>query len=707
MVRREDDLLLRGAGRFVTDIAASCGLSVAFLRSPRAGMAIAGIEVEAARAAPGVRGVFTAGDLGPLGAAGVNPLVPGLCARSFSVLAEARVEAVGQPVAAVVASTRHQAEDAAELMALTLRPDAPTPPAGYAQSWRHGELMASPASAIRVRHARLAPSPLEPRAAAAAWRGGRLVVHLQTQSPHRARADLARILGIAETALQVIAPDVGGAFGARASICPEDAFVAWAAWHLRSAIAWRATRAEEMLAGPHGRGITTEGALAVDVTGRMTALLARIAAPLGHWMPFSAVVPGRNAGRILPGPYLVPAIDIAISGRTDATAPVGIYRGAGRPEAAMLMERLVDQAARARGEDPVAFRRRNLIPPDALPRETPTGTVLDSGDYPALLDRAAALFDYEGERRRQEARRRAGEIIGLGVAMYLEPCGEGWESASLTLLPDGSFVAATGSSAQGQGRETAFAQLLADALGVHPDQVAIRHGDTDVAPPGIGALASRSTGIGGSALLRAAAALRARAAPIVARFGLDLTAAAWRDVARACNETLTVTERFTATGEAWSSGCCMARLAIDRETGTPTIEQLVLVDDAGRIVNPMLLEGQLLGGIAQGIGEALKERLVYNRDGELLTGSLMDYALPIAADMPPVTLASLPTISPVNLVGARGVGEAGCIGVPAAIVNAAMDALAPFGVTHLDPPLTAETLWRGLHGMPPREDPAS
>ncbi len=698
MRRREDAALLRGEGSFVADRRPAGCLHVAFVRAERAGMRIAGIDTAAALACPGVAGVFTAADLGKVGSAGVNPLLPDLRPRSFEILAETWAATVGQPLAAIVARTEAQARDAAELVAVTLADShAPPAPAGYDHVWRNG--VAKPGHRVRARHARLAAMPMEPRGALAVWRAGHLTVTLSTQTPHRARADLAAILGLDAGAIRVIASDVGGSFGGKASIFPEDVLTAWAAWRLREAVAWQGSRAEDLLAGTHGRGLSCAGELAMDATGRMVSLRAEIDAPLGHWMPFSAVVPGRNAGRILPGPYLVETVDIALRGRSCATAAMGIYRGAGRPEAAMLMERLVDRAARARGEDPVAFRRRHLIPRARMPFATPTGMVLDDGDFPVLLDRAVALSGYVRHRERQPDRRARGEIVGLGVAMYLEPCGEGWESATLRLRRDGSFLAGTGSSSQGQGRETAFAQILADALGVPPALIEVRHGDTDTTPPGIGALASRSTGIGGGALLAAAASLRAACLPA----GVNApTARHWAEIAAAGERE--VTEKFTAAGEAWSSGCCIARIAIDGETGCIAIEQLTLVDDAGIVVNPMLLEGQLHGGIAQGIGEALMERIVYDRDGQLLTGSLMDYALPRATDIPPVALRSCPTATPVNPLGARGVGEAGCIGVPAAIVNAALDALAPFGVTDLDMPLTGETIWRALHGLPQRED---
>lgn len=715
--RREDDALLRGAGLFVNDIRFPGCLHVAFVRGVRTGR-IQGIDTAAAAAQPGVRGVFTADKLDLLGRASVNPLVAELEAAPPMVLAAGQVEAVGQPVAAVVASSAHAAAGAAELVLVEVGPGGDPPAGRYAQAWQGAwPGPAAPEGAtvsVRIRHARVAPSPMEPRAALAAWdeEAGQLTAWLPTQTPHRARADLAAILGLPPGRVRVIAPDVGGAFGAKASIYPEDLFVAWAARQLRGAVRWAGSRGEDLLAGTHGRGLLCEGTLTVGADGRMLGLRARVQAPLGHWMPFSAVVPGRNAARILPGPYDLDAVDVAVEGRATPHAAMGIYRGAGRPEAAMLMERLADEAARRIGMDPFAFRRLNVLPPEGLPRRRPTGEVLDSGDLPGLLDHAEAESGYAARRREQEARRARGEVVGIGVALYVEPCGAGWEGASLLLRPDGGFDAATGSTAQGQGRETACAQILADLLRTEPGRIQVRHGDTGTTPEGIGALASRSTAIGGGALVKAASALVRLARPVAAGLlgandpdGVALgprgftaggRTVGWAEVAAAAEAPLQVSERFETPGEAWASGCCVAAVAIDPETMELRVEQVTLVDDAGTVVNPLLLEGQLMGGLAQGLGEAVLERVVYDADGQLLTGSLMDYALPRAADVPPVRLASRPVPTSLNPLGAKGVGEAGCIGLPAAVMNAALDALAPLGVRHLDLPLTSETIWRAV-----------
>ncbi len=427
----------------------------------------------------------------------------------------------------------------------------------------------------------------------------------------------------------------------------------------------------------HGRGMRLAGTLALDCAGRFLHLQADVQASCGAWLPYSAVAPLRNATRILPGPYRVDGVAIGGRLRRAHAAPVTIYRGAGRPEAALLMERLVERAARQLGIDPLDLRRRNLVAADQMPWATPTGETLDAGDYRTALDDAAQRFSYASERADQARRRATGELVGIGCALYIEPCGQGWESARVTLQADGAAEVHAGSSAQGQGHATSYAVIAAQALGIAPARVMVRAGDTAHGPEGVGALASRSMAIGGSAVLLAAQA-----------------AARQRDAGQPLP--ISVTEVYHAPAEAWSYGCVLVRLAIDRDTGRPHIERLLWVDDAGHIVSPQLARGQLLGGLAQGLGQALLERIVYDDGGQLLTGSLMDYAAPRADDMPAVELHAMHRPTSANALGAKGVGEAGCIGVPAAILNAAADALSPFGEPDLEFPLTAERLWRAM-----------
>jgi carbon-monoxide dehydrogenase large subunit len=545
-----------------------------------------------------------------------------------------------------------------------------------------------------------------------------LSVHLQTQTPHRARRDLARILGLDISHIRVIAPDVGGAFGGKASLAPDEAMVAFAALKLGRPLRWNATRSEEFLAATRGRGAVSRGRLAVDAEGKFLAIEAEFAFPLGHWLPYSAAAPANNAARILPGPYRINAAYVASTAQAEARAAVNIYRGAGRPEAAMLLERLIDEAAAVLDMDSVRLRRRNLVK-GSRRHVTVAGAAVDSMRPAHLLATLCARADYATLRRRQKTRRRKGEVTGIGVALYIEPCGQGWESGRVGIDPEGRIVAATGTSAQGQGRETAFAQIVADVLGVPPAAITLRHGDTALSPEGIGALASRSTAIGGSAMRLAAenflALARDRAASllnvpkgVIAVTGEGFWAGGnrvtWHELAGAAQEkhpdglALAADAIFETAREAWASGAVLASVAIARETGELRIEKLVWVDDAGTIVNPLLVEGQLIGGMAQGFGEAVMERLAFSPAGELITGSFQDYALPRAADVPEVEIIKVATPSRANPLGVKGVGEAGCIGVPTAIVNAAVDALRPFGVTHLDMPLTSEKLWRLIRG---------
>ncbi|MCM0021445.1 MAG: xanthine dehydrogenase family protein molybdopterin-binding subunit, partial [Tagaea sp.] len=664
--RFEDDRLLRGAGRFVADLAPADALHVAFARAVQGPARLVRVEASRAVAMPGVRLVLTGADTQGLGRAAVNRLVENLDAGEWPILARDRVAAAGQAVALVVADTPAQALDAVEAIEiesepLDVGPEAPC----FSHASTRGDIDAAFTAAAKIvrvelAYPRVAPMALEPRAVLASQSRDLLTVQLSTQTPHRARADLAAILGIAECAIRVVAPDVGGAFGGKASLAPDEAAVAFAATRLDRPVLWVATRSEEFVAGPQGRALELKGELALAADGRFLGLRADIDSELGHWLTYSATVPARNAARILPGPYRIDAIALNFRGRRSARPAVGIYRGAGRPEAAMLMERLVDEAARALGVDPIGLRRINLVP---------AGAFRDAADFAGLLDAAE---------RTMPSRR--GPLHGVGVALYVEPCGQGAESVTLRHDGAGRFTLATGATAQGQGRETAYAQIAAEALGVTPDAVAVLHGDTAVTPTGVGALASRSTAIGGSAVLQAAERLIA-----------EIGQGGW---AKAPEGQVAVS--YTAPDEAWASGAVVASVTIDAETGVPNVERLVWIDDAGTVVNPMLVEGQLRGGLAQGLGEALLESLVYDANGQLLSGSLMDYAVPRAGGIPAVELVSRPTRSRNNKLGAKGVGEAGCIGVPAAIANAILDALAPLGVARLDMPMTAAKIWQAI-----------
>lgn len=697
-LRVEDRALLTGQGRFTDDIRIAGCLHAAFVRSPEAHGRIAAIGTAEATALPGVVRIFTGADLADLGRTSVNPLMPEVRPLPPEPLATGTVTAVGQPVALVVAETAAGALDAAESVYVDIDPLPLKPAADAAADVRAREAWRTPAGArvrnaaaratVSLRQPLLAPAALEPRGliADAAGEPGRLTVWLGSQSPHRAREELAAVLGLDPGAIRVVAPDVGGAFGMKASLYPEDIAVAFAALTLGRCVKWIAARSEEFLAATQGRGQSIEAGLSAAADGTLLHLDAAVRAPLGSWMPYSAVVPARNAGRILPGPYRVGSVNIEATGVETNGAAVGIYRGAGRPEAALAMELLIERLAGALDLPPEDMRRRNFVSAAGMPWTTPTGQTLDSGDYRAAYDRAAALL-------RPEPAERGGLLRGSATVAYIEPSGLGWETARLTLGADGAITAATGSAAQGQGRTTAVQQIVGDGLGVAPDTVGVVHGDSRAPDTAIGALASRSTPIGGSALVAACGDLRRQAEERLGRPVGDRPD--WIAIAREAGE-LVADATYSAAGEAWGYGAVGCAVAVDPETGVLTIERLVWVDDAGTVINPILAEGQLLGGIAQGVGEAVLERIVYDADGQLLTGSFMDYGFPRAADMPPVTLERMETPSPANLLGAKGIGEAGAIGAPAAIACAVMAALRPLGVKHLDMPYTPAHIWQAI-----------
>jgi carbon-monoxide dehydrogenase large subunit len=747
----EDRPLLVGAGRYTDDVNLPGTLHVHLLRSPHGHARIAGLSLDAARRGPGVVEIVTGGDVREVAPLSVNALFPGMKIARRPLLAIDVVRAVGEPVAAVVADDPRRARDAADLIDIEFEPrPAAVDPADAARSgapvlhgalgdnrafthtWRVGDAAgavtrAAQVTRLRVKQPRLSAVAMEPRAVLATYDANldELTVWTSTQSPFRVRSEIAACLGFNESRIRVIAPDVGGGFGVKGSPYCEDVLLAWLARRLRHPVKWIATRGEDLAVTHHGRGGEAEGELAVDAQGRILGVRARIVYPLGSEIVFSGGVSPSNHGRTLPGAYVVPAVDIETGGTYTTTMSTGPYRGAGRPEGIFLMERLLDESARALSLDPADIRRRNFIPADAFPYRTPTGCVYDSGDYAAAFEQALKLAEYEQLREQQRAARQRGQLMGVGLAAYVEPAALGWESGSVRVERTGAVTVVTGSSAHGQGHETTWSQIVADVLGVEPGDVVVRHGDTRGAPQGFGTFGSRSTALGGSAVFRAATDVREKGRRIAANI-LEAAAAdvvgvpggyqvkgapakklTWARVADAAyrganlapgdDPGLDATVFFKADAETWSFGTCVATVAVDRDTGHVTLTRLVWVDDAGTIVNPLLAEGQLHGGYAQGAGQALLEGIVYDRDGQLLTATLMDYAVPRLGDFPEPELGKSVTPTPRNPLGAKGLGEAGCIAVPPAVVNAVVDALAPFGCTHLDMPITAEKVWRTLH----------
>jgi aerobic carbon-monoxide dehydrogenase large subunit len=748
--RVEDRPLLTGAGRYTDDVPLPGTLHVYFLRSPHAHARIARVDVAAARRAPGVVEVATGADVRELKPLSVNELLPGMKIARRPLLVTDVVRAVGEPIAAIVADTPAHARDAADLIQVewepraavveppdAARPDAPVlhPTLGgnraFTHAWRVGDVAGAFARAastakLTVRQPRLSAVAMEPRTVLAVYDPhlDELTVWSSSQAPFRVRSEIATSLGFNESRIRVIAPDVGGGFGVKGSPYAEDVLVAWLAWRLRRPVKWVATRSEDLAVTHHGRGGDAEGELAVDAQGRILGVRARIVFALGSEIVFSGAVPASNHGRTLPGAYVVPAVDIETGAAYTTTMSTGPYRGAGRPEGIFLMERLLDEAARELKLDPAEIRRRNFIAADKFPYRTPTGCVYDSGDYPAAFEQALKLAEYGQLREHQRAARQRGDVVGVGLAAYVEPAAMGWESGSVRVERTGTVTIVTGSSAHGQGHETTWAQIAADVLGVDPNDVVVRHGDTRGAPVGFGTFGSRSTALGGSAVFRAATQVREKGQRIAANVleaaaadvisvpgGFQVTGApakkvTWARVADAAyrgaflapgdEPGLDETVFFKAEAETWSFGTCVAGVTIDRDTGHVTLTRLVWVDDAGTIVNPLLAEGQLHGSYAQGAGQALLEGIVYDREGQLLTATLMDYAVPRLGDFPEPELGKSVTITSRNPLGAKGLGEAGCIAVPPAIVNAVVDALAPFGCRHIDMPVTAAKVWQAM-----------
>ena len=755
--RREDRRLLTGAGRYVDDMRPAGCAHVVLLRSPHAHARIVTVDVDRAMRAAGVITVVTGGEVSHLGPMPVNRLMPDMRVPPHPIIALDRVHAAGTPVAAVVAESVYAARDAVELIRVEYDPlpALPEPESAVAagaavlfpdiegnrcftRTLRAGDAARALASStrvvsLRVAQQRLAGVAMEPRSVLADFDPSteELTLWVSCQAPFRIRAELARLLDLPESRVRVIAPDVGGGFGVKSGPYREEVLLAWLARRVARPLKWVATRGEDQITTNHSRGSVCEGELGVDAEGRITALRARVTAPLGTALLNAAAGSPWNHARLLPGCYVVPACDITVTGALTTTTPVAAYRGAGRPEASFFIERLMDLAAGALALDPAEIRRRNFIPADAFPFRTITGQTYDSGDYHLALDRALQAADYGRLRQEQEERRGRGEIVGIGLGSYVEPCALGWESGSLKVERSGRVTAITGSSAHGQGHETTFAQIVADHLGVTPDDVVVVHGDTRAGPEGFGTFGSRSVALGGSALARVAVDVREKGRRIAAELleaaaadvvgvpggfhvaGLPERRVTWREVATAAygggrglpaGETpgLEATVYFQPEAEVWTFGAIVCGVRIEAETGRLVIERLVWVDDAGTVINPLLAEGQLHGSLAQGLGQALSEAIVYDRDGQLLTGTLMEYAIPRADEVPPVVIEKTCTPSPRNPLGAKGVGEAGCIGMPPAVVNAVVDALAPFGITHLDMPLTPVRLWSALRGAPLR-----
>jgi carbon-monoxide dehydrogenase large subunit len=753
--RKEDPRLITGSSTYVDDLRPPRTAHMAVLRSIYAHARIVRVDLSAALAHPGVIAVYDSGAFrtlcGPLpGREGeAIPGMSGFVPPTIWPVAAERVRYVGEPVAIVVAADRYIARDALDRITVeydplpavvdaeaALLPDAPQlydeAPGNVAFIWRHTHGDAAAAFAVapvvvaqRMVNQRIAAVPMEPRAILAQpdpLNGG-LIVTTSTQNPHGVRKQLAALTHLPETLIRVIAPEVGGGFGVKSGVYPEDAMVAVLALHLRRPIKWTETRGESLGTTQHGRGQVAEVSVAARADGEITALRLRVLANLGGF-PRGLFVPILT-GRMMNGVYRYANIELEITGVYTNTMATGAYRGAGRPEAAYYIERIMDLLARELDMSPIEIRRRNFIPPDAFPYATATGLTYDSGDYDTALTRVLAFAGYDALRDEQARLRAAGRYLGIGLVTATEISGGGpFESADVRVEPSGAVTVSTGISPHGQGEETTFAQIVADELGVAMADIIVVHGDTARTPPGIGTFGSRGLVVGGSALVRALESVKEKARRIAAhlleaapediqfrdgRFGVagaagrsvtlkEIAAAAYggQRLPTDISSGLESVEFFRPELSAFPFSADICVVEVDAETGIVTLRNYFTVDDCGRVMSPMLVEGQIHGGLAQGIAQALWEEVVYDASGQLVTGSLMDYAVPTARAFPRFATTHTETLTAFNPLGAKGIGELATVSAPPAVVNAVLDALAPFGIKHLDMPLHAERIWQAI-----------
>ena len=590
----------------------------------------------------------------------------------------------------------------------------------------------------RMVNQRLAPSPIEPRGVVAHYEQGKdtLTIWSSTQSPHVLRSFIAKMLGLGENQVRAVAPEVGGGFGCKINVYGEDYVAAALSMRLGLPLKWVEDRSEAFMATSHGRDVIGYVDLAAKNDGTVLGLKLRLITDIGAYnMLFTTGVP-TNTITMASATYRIPAIRATLTEAFTNKTPTDAYRGAGRPEATYFVERAMDMLARELGMDPADVRRKNFIQPDEFPYTTQMDALYDSGDYEKALDLALKTAGWEQLKAERDQAKREGRLVGLGLSMYVEVCGfgpglptGGWEHAQVTVERDGRVSATTGASPHGQGNETTFAQMLADQFGVPIEHVTIHHGDTAVVKQGIGSFGSRSQAVGGTAMHMAGGKVRTKMAKFAAALmeanendlvfengtiavrGLPSSATSFADVADHAHRSVPLPEGlepglseeafFEPTGNTYPFGCHISMLEIDRETGEPTLLKLVAVDDAGNLINPLIVEGQIHGGLAQGIGQAMIEEVTYDEDGQLVTGSFMDYAMPRATDFPRFELDNTVTPTPLNPLGTKGVGEAGTLGSTPCLMAAAVDALSEFGVKHIDMMLRPEKLWRIIHGGQP------
>jgi aerobic carbon-monoxide dehydrogenase large subunit len=768
--RKEDQRFLTGKGRYTDDFNRHGQLHAYFLRSPHAHARIRGIDTSRAKAAAGVVDVFTGADTKAIGGLICGWMITSkdgtpMKAGSHRPLAEDKVRYVGDHVAIVIAETYNEAKDAAELIdvdyevlsAVVVTDKARDPAAPLVHDeiakntcyeWSLGDKAATDAAFAKAAHVtkldiinnRLIPNAIEPRAAIGDYDSGmdNFTLYTTSQNPHVARLVLSAFNGIApEHKLRVIAPDVGGGFGSKIFIYAEETVVLWASKQVGRPVKWTGDRSEAFLADAHGRDHVTTAEMAVAQDGTILGLRVHTTANLGAYLStFASCVPTYLYAPLLSGQYRIPAIYAEVDGVYTNTAPVDAYRGAGRPEATFVIERMVETAAREMKIDPAEFRRRNFVPADAFPYQTPIIMTYDSGQYHKVLDEALKMADYAGFPARKAEAAARGKLRGIGLCSYIEACGIApsaavgslgagvglWESAKVRFNPTGNVLLYTGSHQHGQGHETTFAQLISSYLGVPADQVEVIHGDTEKTPFGMGTYGSRSLAVGGSAIVKACEKVIEKGRKIAAHlleaaegdieFKDGKFTVAGTDKAKSIQEIafaayvphnypqgvepgLEESAFYDPVNFTFPSGTQVCEVEIDPDTGVIKIVSFVAVDDFGKIINPMIVEGQVHGGIVQGIGQALLENAVYDPEsGQLLTGSYMDYTMPRADDVPTFKVGLVETPCPHNPLGVKGCGEAGAIAAPASVMNAVTDAIGK----HMQMPATPEKVWRAING---------
>ncbi len=758
--RREDPRLITGSSTYVDDLQLPGLAHLIFVRSPHGHARVNGIDTAAALGVPGVLAVLTAKDLegsttGPLPYEFAFDPFSDVKNMERGPLATDKVRYVGDPVAAVIAETRYAARDAAALVevdyeplpAAVVDPEAGLAPGapllyeefgtnlGHTQDRKVGDPDAAFANAervvkLRVVNQRVFAVAMETRGCVTDWRPGRpgdsgeLTMWSSTQIPHGLKTKLAVLLGVPENKVRVIAPEVGGGFGNKVDVSPEETLAAIAAMRLSRPVKWSETRSENFQAAMQGRGQVDIVEAAITGDGRVTAIHVDAICDIGGYYQYLSPLMGMLTGMMMPGPYDIPNIHFTLKGVLTNKTPVGAYRGAGRPEATYLLECLMDKIGHELGKDPAEIRRINFIPPEKFPYSNGLGANYDTGEYVKALDKALEVSGYRQLREEQQTARAQGKLMGIGLAAYVEICGFGpWESATVRVEPSGKVMVHTGTSPHGQGTETSMAQIVADSLGVGIDDIVVLHGDTAMTQSGIGTFGSRSAAVGGGAMVMAVDQVRDKAVRIAAH----LLEAAPDDVERsngtfavrgAAGKAVTLGEIAAAayggnvpTGDepglestrffkpddsVFPFGVHVAVVDIDPDTGRVTLRRFIAVDDVGNVINPLLLDGQRHGGIVQGVAQALCEEVVYDESGQLVSGTLNDYSVPTAHMMPMFELDRTVTTTDRNPLGVKGVGEAGTIGSTPTLRSAVVDALLPLGIQDFDMPATSVRVWKAI-----------